>query len=139
MTPSSRGWRPGKRRRHLDGREIDLRQRRDGQQRIGDDSDEQDAGHQQRGRNRKPDERRRNAALRLIVRMIAGFHPYCAFVVVAASDTATLTVEPGCTLYWPATMTRSPALSPCSITVRPSTDAPTLSLRISALLSAFTA
>ena len=36
----------------LDGREVDLRQRRDRQQRIGDEADEQDAGHQQRGADR---------------------------------------------------------------------------------------
>ena len=36
----------------LDGREIDLRQRRDRQQRIGDEADEENAGHQQRGADR---------------------------------------------------------------------------------------
>ena len=46
------GLAPGKRRGDLDGREVDLRQRRDRQQRIGDEADEQDARHQQRGADR---------------------------------------------------------------------------------------
>ncbi len=51
----------GQRRRDLDGREVDLRQRRYRQQRIGDEADEQDAGHHQRGADRVADERRRNS------------------------------------------------------------------------------
>ena len=42
----------------LDGRKIDLRQRRHRQQRIGDEADEQDAGHHQRGADRIANERR---------------------------------------------------------------------------------
>ena len=37
---------------HLDGRVVDLRQGRDRQLRVGDDADQQDRGHQQRGRDR---------------------------------------------------------------------------------------
>ena len=46
------GLRAGQRGGDLNGREIDLRQRRDRQQRIGDEADEQDARHQQRGADR---------------------------------------------------------------------------------------
>ena len=46
------GLAPGSLRGNLNGREIDLRQRRDRQLRIGDDADEQDADHQQRGCDR---------------------------------------------------------------------------------------
>ena len=46
------GLRAGQGGRDLDGREVDLRQRRDRQQRIGDEADEQDARHQQRGADR---------------------------------------------------------------------------------------
>ena len=35
-------------REHLDGRVVDLRQRRDRQLRVGDDADQQDRDHQQR-------------------------------------------------------------------------------------------
>ena len=44
-----------------DGREIHLRQRRDRQQRIGRETDQEDRGHQQRRGDRPADERRRNA------------------------------------------------------------------------------
>ena len=39
-------------REHLDGRVVDLRQRGDRQLGEGDDADQQDGGHQQRGRDR---------------------------------------------------------------------------------------
>ena len=52
----------GKLRRNLNGRKIDLRQRRDRQSRIGDDADEQNADHQQRGCDRMPNERRGDTA-----------------------------------------------------------------------------
>ena len=42
----------------LNGREIDLRQWRDRQQRVGDKADKQDAGHQQRGADGIANERR---------------------------------------------------------------------------------
>ena len=45
------------RRRHLDGRKIDLRQRRDRQKRERDEADEGQRRHQQRGRDRPADER----------------------------------------------------------------------------------
>ena len=43
-----------------------------GKQRIGDEADEQDARHQQRGADRVADERRRNAFVHAQVRMTAG-------------------------------------------------------------------
>ena len=48
--------------RDLDGREVHLRQRRDRQQGIGDETDEENAGHQQRGADGITDERCRNPA-----------------------------------------------------------------------------
>ena len=54
------GLAPGKCRGDLDGREVDLRQRRDRQQRIGDEADEQNAGHHQRGADGIADEGCRN-------------------------------------------------------------------------------
>ena len=51
------GARPGVERRDHDGRVVDLRQRRDRQLRVGDEAREQQADHQQRGRDRPPDER----------------------------------------------------------------------------------
>ena len=47
--------------RHLDGREVDLRQRRHRQQRVGDEADEQNAGHHQRGADRIANKGRGNA------------------------------------------------------------------------------
>ncbi len=43
-------------REHLDGRVVDLRQRGDRQLEEGDDADEQNGGHQQRGGDRPQDE-----------------------------------------------------------------------------------
>jgi len=43
------GLPPGREAETWNGRKIDLRQGRDRQQRIGDEADEQDAGHHQRG------------------------------------------------------------------------------------------
>ena len=43
---------------NLDGRKIDLRQRRDRQERVGNQADEQNASHQQRGCDRIPNEGR---------------------------------------------------------------------------------
>jgi len=45
----------------LDSREVDLRQRGDRQQRVGDQADEQNAGHHQRGADGVANERRGNA------------------------------------------------------------------------------
>ncbi len=45
----------------LDSREVDLWQRCDRQQRVGDEANEQDARHQQRRADREADKRRRNA------------------------------------------------------------------------------
>src|SRR6202030_3226208 len=42
---------------HLDGRVIDLGQGRDWQEAVGDDADQHDGGHQQRGRDWPQDER----------------------------------------------------------------------------------
>ena len=50
----------GQGRRDLDGREIDLRQRRDRQVHVGDHADEHEADHHQRRADRVADERRRN-------------------------------------------------------------------------------
>ena len=50
------GLAPGVVGRHDDGREIDLRQRRDRQQVVGADAEHQHAQHQQRGRDRPADE-----------------------------------------------------------------------------------
>jgi hypothetical protein len=52
--------------RDLDGREIDLRQRRDRKQRIGDHADEQNARHHQRGADRVSDEKRRDAFVHVL-------------------------------------------------------------------------
>ena len=43
-------------RAHCDGRKVDLRQRRDGEQRIGDETDQQKRQHQQRGCDRTANE-----------------------------------------------------------------------------------
>ncbi len=53
-------------RRHLNGREVHLRQRGDGEERISGGSDEQDRRHQQRRRDRPLDERRREAHCALL-------------------------------------------------------------------------
>ncbi len=52
------GARAGQACAHLDGREVDLRERRDRQPRIGHHAREQDGDHQQRGCDRIPNERR---------------------------------------------------------------------------------
>ena len=48
----------------------------------------------------------------------------CSALAGAAAGSAAVmaTVDPGLTLYWPATMTRSPGVSPRSITEWPSID-----------------
>ena len=51
------GARAGELRRDHDGRVVDLRQRRDRQLAVADDAREQQADHQQRRRDRPPDER----------------------------------------------------------------------------------
>ena len=65
------GLAPGSWRRDLDGREVDLRQRRDRQARVGDQADEQDADHEQRGGDRAADEGGGDAAR-------AGDHGICS-------------------------------------------------------------
>ena len=56
------GEAPGKLRADRDGREVDLRQRRDRQQRIGDRAGQQDRHHDQRRGDGMSDERSGNAA-----------------------------------------------------------------------------
>ena len=110
----------------LDGRKIHLRQRRHGQQRIGDQADEQNARHHQRGADGIADEGCGNALAHSGLTLVW-----------AASElaTAVLTRTPGCTRYCPAVITCCPGDRPSSITERPSIDWPTLTLRSSALLS----
>ena len=55
------GLAPGKLRRDLDGREVDLRQRRDRQPPIAEPAAEHHRKSQKRGRDRPPDERRGDA------------------------------------------------------------------------------
>ncbi len=103
----------GQRGGDLDGREVDLRQRRDRQLRIGDEADEQDAGHQQRGADGIANERRRNSVA----------HCWSTLAEpVSELATAVLTSAPGCTLYWPAVITCCPGDRPSSTTERPSIE-----------------
>src|SRR5580704_2166934 len=91
------GARPG--RRDLNGREVDLRQRRYRQERKRDDADKGQSRHHQRGRDRPPDERFGNI--------------HDAFPGVAAVDGAVMvTGALVCSLYWPSVTTRSPSLTP---------------------------
>jgi hypothetical protein len=110
-------------RRDLDRREIDLRQRRHRQQRIGGDADQQDAGHQQRGRDRPIDEGRGE---------IHGAFP------AAAAPPRSSTLVPGCSRYWPATTTRWPSSTPLSITAVPALIWPTWSGCSATVESGFT-
>src|SRR4029077_17572099 len=113
----------------LNGREVDLRQRRYGQQRIGDEADEKNAGHHQRGADGVANERRGDTVAHS-----------CLTLAWAGSElaTAVLTPVPGETLYCPAVITCSPGDNPSSTTERPSIDRVTLILRNSALFSGLT-
>ncbi len=89
-------------------------------------------GHQQRGADRVADEGRGDSLRSFALMTLAcGLAPNSA--------TAVVTSEPGCTLNWPAVITRSPGDSPSSTTERPSIDRVTLILRSSALFSWLTA
>ena len=74
----------------LNGREVDLRQWRDRQQRIGDEADEKNAGHHQRSADGVANERRGNTVAHS-----------CLTLAWAGSElaTAVLTSVPGETLY----------------------------------------
>src|SRR6185437_3532321 len=80
----------------LDGREVDLGQRRDGKQWIGNETDEQDAGHHQRRADGVTNEGCGNPVAHS-GRTLDG----------AGSELATAVVTdvPGETLYWPAVIT----------------------------------
>ncbi|MGY4459699.1 hypothetical protein ACVWYI_003659 [Bradyrhizobium sp. LB13.1] len=96
----------------LDGREVHLRQWRDRQQGIGDETDEENAGHQQRGADGITDERCRNPSRIHSCRTL-----FWAGSVLA---TAVETRLPGWTLNWPPVITCCPGVSPSSMTERPS-------------------
>jgi len=81
-----------------------LRQRRDRQLRVGDQADEQDPRHQQRGTDRKPNKGCRNSA---------AVHSCCTLLgAVPVLATAVVTSEPGLDLELAAVITRSPGLRP---------------------------
>src|SRR5207245_2095109 len=108
---------------NLDGREVHLRQRRDRQQRIRDQTDKQDTGHHQRRADGIANEWCGNALAHS-----------CWTLGWTASElaTAVLTRVPGWTLYWPAVITCCPGDKPLSTTERPSIDLVTWILRSSA-------
>src|SRR5581483_2338936 len=94
---------------HLDGRKINGRQRRDGQQQITQQAHQDDARHEQRGRDGTADER---------------FGDVHGLVASSGAELvgrpfpplrATLTFEPFCNLYWPSTTTVWPACRPLSM------------------------
>jgi hypothetical protein len=88
----------GELRGDLDGREIDLGQRRHRQQRIGGGADQQDARHHQRGGDRARDEGGRDVHDPVLAAFPA---PLPAAVTSRASTRA-----PGCSRYCPAVTTR---------------------------------
>ena len=85
----------GQLRRDLDGREVDRGQRRHRQAAIGDQADEQDADHDQRGADRVPDEGRGDAACAWLDSDLA--RPLGVSAVRAAPGQRTCTGPPGCT------------------------------------------
>ena len=119
----------------LDGREIDLRQRRHRQLRIGDDADEQDAHHQQRGGDRLPDEWCGDAAA--MIRESCLCVGRCLFVrsKAAGSHCAASTSAPSVSRYWPAVTTRSPLARPLRTTRLRCAFSPTSMSCFSTLLS----
>ena len=96
---------------------VDLRQRRDRQLRIDDDADEQDADHQQRGRDRMPDEPAGKAAIHgagaLGGELSASFPG-----ALDGGASVGCTTEPTWSRYCPATTTLWPGVRPCSTTDR---------------------
>src|SRR5439155_25222281 len=123
----------GQLRRHLDRRKIDLRQWGHRKERVGRCTDQQDPGHQQRGRNRPRDKAARNAHLVSFARRgaTAGGQPLAAALFTA-------TRAPGCRRYCPAVTTLSPAAIPSSTMATPSLIWPTLRERVSTVLSGLT-
>ncbi len=102
------GEAPGRRGADRDGREVDLRQRRDRQQRIGDDADQQDRHHQQRRRDGMADEGAGDAFL--IDR------PIRRRQLPPPAPASMATRAPGCKPNWPTVTTFSPSLSPLATT-----------------------
>ena len=98
--------------RDLNGRKIDLRQRRDRQEREGGDADERDRRHQQRGGDRPADER------------LGEVHEAPLFVRLAACASM-LTGALVFNLYCPPVTTRSPSAMPEVTMVRSPTEGPT--------------
>src|SRR5579864_6114217 len=108
-------------RRHLDGRKVDLRQRRHRQERKGDDADEGERRHQQRGSDRPSDER---------FGYVHDWPPRAT-----ARGSMMVTAAPVCSLYWPSVTTRSPAAMPEVTMVRSSVVVPVTMGRGSTVLS----
>ena len=90
----------------LNGRIVDIGQRRDRHQPVGDKTAQQQAHHQQRCRDRPLDEGRG------YVHGIACWTALCISACCAALPCRVLTCVPGCNLYWPSTTTVSLALRP---------------------------
>ncbi len=101
-------------RRDLKRRIVDVRQRCDRQQRIGDQAADQKADHQERGRDRPLDE-----GCGYVHGMIACC-ACCAAASSAASPCRIVTWVPGSSRYCPSITTCSPAFSPESISASPS-------------------
>ena len=101
-------------RRDLKRRIVDVRQRCDRQQRVGDQAADQKADHQKRGRDRPMNEGRG------YVHGIIACCACCAAASSAASPCRIVTGVPGCSRYCPSTTTCSPAFSPESISASPS-------------------
>ena len=106
------GLPPGKLRGDLNGREVDLRQRRDRQQRIGDEADEQDAAIISEVRDRVANEGRRDP------RSFAG---HLGLRLSRLSGVATMV--PGCTRILARLDHLLARRQPLSTTERPSIDA----------------
>ena len=116
------GLRIGARQLRGDGKRriVDVRQRRDRQQRIGDQTAHQQGDHQQRGRDRPIDKGCGN------VHGIGACRASCAASSCAALPCRIVTCAPGCSLYCPSTTTCSLAWRPESISAWPSLICATL-------------
>src|SRR5262249_34197471 len=112
---------------HLNGGKVDLRQRRYRQQRKRDKADKTDPRHHERRGDRAPDER------------FGNIHDEPSrFATSGRGGSSTVTREPGRSLYWPLTTTRSPGESPDVTIVWSSVVGPTLTGRASATPSGLT-
>src|SRR5208337_2022660 len=109
-------------RHDLDGRIVHLRQCRHRQLPVGDEAGQHQSDHQQRSCNRPEYERSRKT------------HGVLAGGIAAV---CTLTCEPCCSLSTPSVTTLSPAASPLSIETTSPWVAPTVTGRISTVLSGF--